>query len=194
MRALLRENVAVIIGITLPMVVVLLFVLATELPKLFVEPPRHELLLVAQMSRQYERPVRLEIATTEGQLRVRAFKLEPQQGFVPFYPVPRLFVWSPAAHELREIEIVVPDDLDTLDDGAQIPVPELAARPISTALRSPDGYEFRRTSRSGAGIFGMLFGGGSQRLVIEKSGATVTIEPPSDASIWSVEFLGWIID
>ena len=41
-----RQNAALVAGISLPIVVVVFFLLATSVPRLLVDPPRHDFLFV----------------------------------------------------------------------------------------------------------------------------------------------------
>jgi len=193
MRVFLRDNVAIVVGVSLPLVVVLLFVLATYVPRAYVEPPRHDLLLVAYNYNVQTRPERVDLRVTDGRLDVRAYKLDVNGNTVYGQPLPRLFLWSHESRSIHEISLDIPS-LETLANGAAVAVPELAQRRLGTDLRAPDGYEYRAAGYGGSGLFGMFFDRSSQKVVLQKNGATEELRMPGDVPYWNAQFLAWVVE
>jgi hypothetical protein len=190
-----RDNVAIVLGVSLPIVVVLFFVLASSLPKAYVDPPQHDLLLLSQNGPYAMRPLRLDIGVSDGRLRVRAYKLDYAGTPAVAYSqiVPRLFIWSGATRSSREIALELPDDIETFENGTEIAVPQLDGRRLSTDTRAPDGYVFRSTGY-GRGVFGLFFDRDGPRTVVEKDGAAETVRMPGDVPYWGVQFLAWVVE
>jgi len=194
----LRDNPALAIGIALPLAVVLLFVAASTVPKLFVAPPQHDFLLRVNGPPRTVRPVVVEVDVAGGRLRARVFNIESERLgdlYVPRQPTPRLFLWDHERQALREIEIAIPDDAESLPDGTEISLGELDGRRISTSLTAPDGYEYRTRDSFDAGWFGALFGGPGRRVVVAKNGVRIaTPVPEEQMAYWNTEFVGWLVD
>ena len=197
MRAFLRDNVAILIGVSLPLLVVAFFVIASNLPKAYVDPPQHDLLLLGQDGAYQSRPVQLDITVVEGRLRVRTFKPDYRGnvGVTYFQAGTRLYIWSHETRSFREVPIDLPADVETFDNGTEIAVPPLVGKRLVTELRAPDGYEYRTTGYGGGGAFDFLFSERSRpRTSIVKDGAAVTLTPPGNLPYWGVQFLAWVVE
>jgi hypothetical protein len=195
MRQFFRDNVLIVIGIALPLLVVAFFVIASRLPQAYVDPPQHDLLLLTQYGGYDARSVRLEILVNAGRLQVRAHK-SPANAQAPYVgPSPRLFLWSHETRSAHEVALPLPNDLASLADGAEIPPPpELAGRQLSTELVSPDGYELRTNGYGGDGLFGLFFARTRPRTLIAKGGAAQAIALPGEVPYWGTQFLAWIVE
>jgi hypothetical protein len=195
MRQTLRDNFAIVVGLTLPLVVVLFFVIANRVPRALVEPPRHDLLLLSNTGAYNTRPARIDVHVDGGRLRVRAYRLDytgmPALGAYSG-PMPRIYLWSHESGAVREIPLTLPEDAAALENGADIAVPELEGVRLSTELRAPDGYEFRMTGYGG-GFFPFFFDRSSPRPVVTKDGATHEVETPGGEPYWGVQFLAWVV-
>lgn len=194
-KRFVRENLMIVVSVALPVAVVLLFALATAIPRWLVEPPRYDA-LIASAAPTYggELPVRLEFDVMNGRLRLRAFEL-PDGARAS---APRLFEYVAAQRAVREITFRLPDELEALADGAPIDLPLLADRRIDRALEAPDGYVFEQRAAGGGGLFTELFGVGRGRYAarLRKNGAAVPVRLPVDAPnyYYGLRFLGWVVE
>jgi hypothetical protein len=197
MRQFFRDNFAIVLGIALPILVVVFFVVASRLPQAYVAPPQHDLLLLTQYGGYEARPVRLEILVADGRLEVRAHKVQGVGNAPPAYtgPSPRLYLWSHETRTAHEVAIVLPSGVESLADGATIPPPaELAGKRLSTDFRAPDGYELRTNGYGSGGLFGMFFERNRPRTLIAKDGAAHPVSLPGDAPYWGSQFLAWVVE
>ena len=193
MRAFLRDNVAILIGVSLPIVVVAFFVLASYAPRAYLEPPQHDAVLVSYSGGNV-RPVRVEVDVNGGRLRTRVYKLDYNGNAIVYGPnAPRLFLWSHETRSVREIPIDVPADLDGFVNGGEVQIPELAGLRLSTEQRAPDGYMLSSTGYR-SGPFGLFFDRSSPRLVLEKDGAVHAVPLPASVPYWDVRFLAWVVE
>lgn len=192
MRRILRDNPLLAVSIALPVVVVLLFVGATAIPRLMTDPPAHDLLLTVQSGDASRAlPVRILLGVEEGKVVARASKLEQYQ---PGY-APRLFRYDHESGSVREINIPVSRHAQSLDDGDVIPIPELEGVRVSPELRAPDGYEYRGRNYD-RGFMMELFGSArsGRRITVAKGGAIVPIHlPETDYWYYGANFLGWVV-
>lgn len=192
MRRFLRDNAAIVIGAALPVVVVLFFVLATQLPKAYVEPPLYDVLLLSRDGGFDERRMRIDVRIEGGFLRVRAYQVDfgnpaPSYGYVP-----RLLLWDRETRSVRELDLELPPS-DDFQNGTEVVVPELVGRRLSGNSVAPDGYVFT-TAGGSSGVFGLFFDRSEPRWVLEKDGAVHRMTLPRDSYYWSVEFVGWVLE
>jgi len=193
MKTFLRENMMIVVSIALPLLVVIFFALASVLPGLYSTPPEYDLLLSHQgRATAKTSPVKISLTVEEGRLKALVVKTD---GTIYQYN-PRLFRYDHLTGEVVEIDIQLPENVAELAEGSEIPIPELAGRKISEALRAPDGYEFRGRRRGG-GLVTELFGGSRYRtdVSIAKNGAVVRVRlPESDYWYNDVRLVGWVIE
>lgn len=191
MRKFVRDNFAILIGLALPIVVAVFFLVANYWGRASLEPPQHDAVLRTYSGGSASRAMRIEIDVIGERLRVRAFKTEYDGRPITYTPAqPRLLLWSHASETVRELTLEVPDDFV---DGTELRVPELEGRRLSTVSRSPDGYEIGTTGYRG-GLFGLFVDRSSPRLVLEKNGARRALPLPSTVPYWDVQFLAWVIE
>jgi len=191
MRRIFKDNPLLAVSIALPVAVVLLFAGATAIPRLLTDPPAHDLLLtVEQGDASRVLPVRVLLGVEDYRVLARVAKLEPhQQGYLP-----RLFRYDHASGSVREINIPVPAEAASLENGHEIEIPELEGLRVRSDLRAPDGYEYRGRNYH-RGLMMELFGsaGSNRRITVAKNGAVVPIRlPQSDYWYYGANFLGWV--
>ena len=193
MKAFLRKNLLIVVSVALPLLVVIFFALASVLPGLYATPPAYDLLLTHQgRVLATDSPVKINLSVKAERLSATLVKSDETS----YSNNPRLFRYDHVSGEVREIDIPIPENIAELPEGSEIPVPELAGLKISSALRAPDGYEFRGYRRGG-GLMMELFGGNRYRsdVTIAKDGAIVRLRlPASDYWYGDVRFLGWVTD
>lgn len=194
MKKVLRENPVIALSIALPILIVALFATANLLPKLLVDPPAYSLLLVDDTANtSISSPVNIDLSVVNDRVRVRISKRKEDER----EQFPRVYIFDHATATVRDIPIPLGEDIDQLPDGTEIVVPALANLKISTALRAPDGYEFRGYGNGGAGLITGLFGSNRSRngVSIAKDGAIVHIRLPV-ANDWysDIRFLGWVVE
>ncbi len=181
-----KDNLLIVIGVSLPLVVILLFVLATTLPKLLVAPPQHDFLFTSYVSAYPNvSPVRLNIDVYQGRVRARIYRNQGSQ-------LTKLFLLDHSTSNVREIPISIPERAETLEDGTEIRIPELETLRLDPSLKAPDGYEFRGPDYRGGGIVPELLGmRRSRRATITRGGAVIPL--PLDPPHYSIHFLGWVV-
>ena len=181
-----RDDLLIIIGVSLPLLVILLFVLATIVPRLLVAPPQYDFLFTSYVSAYPNvTPVRVNIDVYQGRARARIYRNQGAQ-------VTRLFLFDHGTSNLREIPISIPDPAEALENGNEIRIPELETIRLDPSLKAPDGYEFRGPDYRGGGIVPALLGmRRSRRATIARGGAVIPL--PLDPPHYSVHFLGWVV-
>ena len=188
---LFRENAVLVIGILLPVAVVVLFVLATYIPRLLVDPPQYDFLFAQDYS--YSPPQsrwRYEIDIDSGRkLRVRAFLNEPGK----YAPRARLFLYEHLSGNVREISLPAPETAENTEAGVLVEVPEFSDQVIDSRRVAPDGYELVERRRGRGFLLGLFYRGGRHGLAIGKNGAVVAVPSGDDVNWYGARFLGWVV-
>ena len=190
-KKLLRENAALVIGILLPVVVVVFFLLATYIPRLLVDPPQYDFLFAQDNSYSNQQSRwRHEIdIDAQGRLRVRAFLTEPDK----YAPRARLFLYEHLSGNVREISLPSPETAEDTEAGVVVEVPEFSTQPIDSRRIAPDGYEIIEPRRGGGSLLGLFYRGNRRGLAIGKNGAVLAIPSGNDSTWYGTRFLGWIV-
>lgn len=189
----LRENAALVAGIVLPVLVVILFLLSSWIPKLLVDPPQYDF-LYAQDASYYGSPSPWRHQITldpQGHLLVKAFAAKPEV----YSPGDRLFLFEHADGNVREITLPAPESAEGAENGIVVEVPEFANKIIDPSRISPDGYALVDNTRSSRGLFGLFYSGNSRPLTISKNGAVFeAAEDNAMAMGWyGARLIGWIL-
>jgi hypothetical protein len=186
-----RENAFLVAAVALPLLVVLLFIGATAIPRWFVAPPAYDLLLKTQGSYEQARAqVIVGIEVRDGRAAATVERVSGQ----PTAPGPRLFLFEHETQTVREIPLAVPQ-LAEGNPAVSVPIAELNNRRVVVGPKAPDGYEFETGYARSSGIVGELFGMGRRpRMALIKGGRTVPIALPSNEYWYGVTAVGWVLD
>jgi hypothetical protein len=202
----IKENLFIVAAVVLPLAVAALFLLATALPRYFVDDPSYALLVAIDERLANRTDYAIEFEVTGDRLKAKAVHSTASR----FFGHSELFRYTPGDEALEHIPLEIPGQLrarleselqaqDKQEARLALPLPaELANLELMTAVTAPDGYRFRNDFRGSPGLFGALFGMGSRYRVvaIEKDGRVVEIgaelEGVQGYSHYNVQFLGWI--
>jgi hypothetical protein len=188
----LRGNAFLIAAVTLPILVVGFFLLATALPRWTVPPPRYDLLLGARQHHPSTPRVSVEFTIRDGAVYAVVRPVAPNT-----YPE-RATLWL-FGHEtltLSEIPVDVPEPLAGGESAVTVPVKALTGRRVLAQTRAPDGYELQSRSKSSPGVIGELFGMRryGEALAIANRGRVVPVFVPERYEYRVPEFVGWIVE
>ena len=190
---LLRANTALVVGVLLPVVVVVFFLLATYIPRLLVDPPQYDFLFVQKhtdySSHQQSRWSHEIEIDSDRRLRVRAFMTEPEK----WVSRPRLFLYEHLSGNVREIRLSLPEPAEPAEAGGVVEVTEFSDQVIDSRHFAPDGYEFLKPRRSRGFLVGVFYRRSRRDLAISKDGAVVAVPPGDNFDSRDVQFLGWIV-
>ena len=187
----LRDNVFLVVAVSLPVAVVGLFLLLTAIPKWTVSPPRYDLLL---QTTEYTR-ANSQISVD---LFVRDETLQATLRVVKDTHLPRVRLWrfDHATLSVREIPIDVPTLAGDAHDAQTIIIEGLRGQRVVTDVKAPDGYEMRRSDRGGPGVIGDIFGMRryGQPAALVNRGRVVPVDIPTPDRYDTPAFVGWVVD
>lgn len=190
-KKFIKENFVLALGITLPVLLMIAFMLATILPNMFVEPPKHDLLFSSNHHDYNNRSsVSIKFGVKNNALRITLKETEHSNN----YPQ-RLFRYHSADQTISEISFDYPENATET-----LLIPELEGIMLNNKQKSPDGYTFKHRRHGRGGLVGEVFSGGGNRyrnqVILSKDGASFTLPTTGDNHYYynSVNFIGWIVE
>ena len=194
-RSFIRDNILIVASVALPVIIVILFAAASGIPRLFTPEPAHDLVLVARNpGTSPQLPVMLDVIVSEGRATVLVRKRDRPMTV----NMPRIYLYQSATDDVTELPFELPTDWDAVEDGAQLPITGLEGANLSTAVRAPDGYEYRGVRRGGNGLMFDLFGGRRYTgdVTIARNGAIRVISLPDHTQYWygNPQFVAWVVN
>lgn len=195
MKKIIRENLVLVMGISLPMLLVLLFFLTSVLPKSMGTPPQYELMFsVVRYDYQTAATPNFDFLVRDGKLLVRTGKNDSQN--VVRY-TRKLLVYNARDESVREIPYDM-GEIGKLAEQTEMMLPETQGMTIDTSSRAPDGYNFEGPGYGGGGgLMSELFLGGYRnpgyRIV---KGNTAYKIPNTFGDTYyagNLQFIGWIV-
>lgn len=193
-RNFIRENLVLLMGISLPVLLVVLFFLTSVLPKSFTEPPQHELLFsVIRYDYQAATAPNFEFIVRDGVLKARVGKNDNSPNVARYSR--KLLAYDGRTESIREI----PYDLaqiSRLAENEEITLQETGNMTIAPSTHSPDGYNFEGPAYGGGGLMGEVFFGGyrNQGYRIVKGRAAYKIPSTFGEAYYAgnLQFIGWV--
>jgi len=193
MKNFIKENLVLVVGLTFPLLLILIFFASTVVPKLMSTPPQYEVLFTTR-SYDYQNTTdyRLDFAVKNQKLTVKIKKHDSKD---VNYDLKRLMAYDAKTDTVREIAVDMSQVLASATDGVAV-LHETENMLIDTAIVSPDGYTLDGPSYGGGGLMGGLFGGGSRDsgFRLKKGSIGYKIPHTQQHNYYNqVQFIGWVI-
>lgn len=194
MKDFLKRNAFIVLGVSLPVVLVGFLLLVQAISRIGQEPPAYPVAFLA--SNQYSPLywIRTEVGDN-GQLALYLEKPEHASSFRHGHPLRVVIaIYDAADDRLETFDLEMP----AVGDGSErveIPLPDaLAGHRFDDSATAPDGYRFDGGDGTGGGLFTELLGVGSRhgpRLIRDGVGFRI----PDDGMIFNQRTLiGWVTD
>ncbi len=182
----LTSNTSLVIGVSLPVLLVILLWLATVIPKLTVPDPQFDLIFsIDHYDDSSPLDGNVRFLVTEGRLQATFYAAERQN----LRNSPRLYFFDVSSGNTHEINVEIPTDIS---DGQPLQIPEATAYKLSNKRIAPDGYRFDASYHGGGGF---LFFSGSYRYrgSIKKDSRVIKIPLAGQPYPGDLRFLGWVV-
>lgn len=188
-RGLLRDNAFLVAAVSLPVLVVGFFLLATAIPRWTVPPPAYDLLVKGYKpySGDYRLKVSYDLDVRNGRLQLTVRPLATEQ----YQNKPVLFLVDHRTLDAHEVAMTL---RETPPDAPETtifdPVP---GRTLLDGTKAPDGYTLDQRPYHSTGILGDLFGMHSYQSSMGLSNRgrviPVALPQPYDAPMY---FVAWV--
>ncbi len=194
----IRNNLVLVAGILLPVLLVVGFGLLQTLPRAITVPPQHDFLVVGYSYPSGDAdPSAIQFDVRDGRLRARLLP----QGEAPdrrYRQRARLYRYRVGDGVFDEIPFDPPSLEDPPDEAVTFPITGVQALSLSADARSPDGYVFEYAGHRSGGLLGEMFGMGRRGSpwVLRRDSARHELpRPPAEPFHYGndVEFLAWVL-
>lgn len=193
MKKLIKENLVLVIGLSLPILLIVLFFLATVVPKSFGTPPQYELLFTTLKYEYENSPVYVvDFKVVNNQLVAKVKKNDDKSRN---YNSKKLMAYNAKTETVREISIDLVKAAET-GDGNDAILDETKDLKIDASVVSPDGYQLEGSNYGNSGLVGGLFGGGNRNsgYRIKKGAVAYKVQTAQPDYYYNdFKFVGWII-
>jgi len=197
----IKENLVLVSGILLPVLLVGGFFVLNNAPRILADPPKYDFVLVGyRYDYQHPSDYYLTFEVRDGKLSGRAVpKGEGNANFNRQYA--GIFRYDAAANTFEEIVYELPDGLEGIEEPIPLLLTETSGLTLDKHRQSPDGYNFEFLGYRGrGGLLGEMFGMRRRYesdYVLKKDGAWFDLPKPfSDAYYYQndLHFMGWVIE
>ncbi len=192
MKNWIKENLVLVAGLTLPLLLILLFFVATVIPKALGTPPQYEMLF-SSMRYDYQRQPEyaLDFTVKNQQLLVTAKKGDEKN---PVYNSKSLFIYDGKTETVREIAVDISKSANGTS-GQPVLLDETKTWVVDNATISPDGYMLEGPNYHSGGLVGGLFGFNDYNTFRLKKGSIGYKVPNAQPNYYysQPQFVGWVI-
>jgi hypothetical protein len=192
-----KENLVLLAGIALPVLMMVGFLLASSLPQTG-DPPQYDLVFFVDdyaSNTGNNLPVTVNLVVRDGTLVAQYLPVTAGSSYGYWK---KIYRYEAATQTVRAIPFPFPADLSTITGLREEPVAGLESARLDTRLQAPDGYELGGDDYRGNGLLGDLFwrpSGASPRL--RNGTSSVPLELGTDTSYYysssNIQFLGWVV-
>lgn len=183
-----KQNIVLVVGIALPLLLMAFFYFAGRASVAGIDPPQYDAVFVVDYNEHWtDYPYR--IGVDDGKLFIRV--QPPDDAESAGRNPPKVYVFQHKTLDTRRLNI----DFKTVQDG-RVDDPEIDAlneRQLITDPTSPDGFRFEPPRHSsGLGVVGSLFGFDRNRndYVLKKGARVIALETPDRHR--PAQFIAWV--
>jgi hypothetical protein len=199
MLKFVKENLVLFLGLTVPVIVMLLFFIANAFDHSASLKPsdlRYPILLSAQTTSNNSTPFNAQVFVENQTLYVQYTHVERGVGSVP-----ELYIYEPATQKLKKLDFPPPAVNDSSVFDKKTPVMATQTMKIDTTLTSPDGFEFKYSNDEyhNDGIINELIVGGSTGEMdgpYLKKGSSyfpLLLRNQLGGRYFQTQFIGWVV-
>lgn len=197
MKQFVKENLAIVAAIVLPLVLVALFALSSVVMRTVVADPQHDFLVATNYYGGSNEAFYFDVV--QNRLKISYSFPVQVNGIYQNGNISRLWRVRVPAMTVEEIPLVPPPRGQDNTDGQRIPVdiPGVSDLQVLSQQPAPDGYTFQQSyDYYNSNLMREVFGGGSgseRAPAIMKDGRVVAVRNLGGAA-YNTHFVGWIAE
>jgi len=193
MKNFIKENLVLVIGLTLPILLIVLFFVASVIPKSMGTPPQYEMLFTINKYEYQKSPdYVIDFKVKDKKLMVSAKKTDEKNNSGNST---KLMAYDGKSETVREIALDVAK-IGAAASNGEVILEETKDLTIDTSATAPDGYVLEAPNYGSGGLLGGLFGGGYRNNGYRlKKGAVGYKIPNAQADYYygQLQFIGWVV-
>lgn len=191
-----KDNFVLIIGLALPVVLMVAFMIVASMPQKMGAPPKYDLIFwTSDYSYNKQRPVNVSLTVQDGVLKAQYTKVPD-----PKYPNSqwiKLYRFDAKTQTVRQLEFGDPYDMDKIDPSREDTVEATKGLKLDTTLKSPDGFELTAENYRRYGLVNEIFGSWRNDYNMKlRNGLTAVPLKTGNASetfyTGTTNFVGWV--
>lgn len=192
-----KDNFVLIVGLTLPVLLMLGFMLASSLPNINADPPQHDFVFAVPTT-DNKLPISLKLTVDKDNRLIAQYTRNVTPEGYSYNSWKKLYVFEAKTQKVRELPLPYPDNMEEIKTVQAEIVDATKTMKLDTTLESPDGYSLSYDGYSRSGLVGDLFIGGrySSEPRLRKGSASVKLISSNRQVPFyygSVEFIGWSV-
>jgi len=193
LKNFIKENFVLVTGLALPVLLVVLFFVASVLPKSMAVPPQYEMLFTEmRYDNQSMSPYNVDFFIKDGVLKARVWENPRQGGMVNRK---KLLAYDGKTQSVREIAYDV-SKIGKVPDQTEVVLDEVKNMKVDGSEKAPDGYEFENGGYGSGGLVTDIFGGGYRTGMPRVTKGAAVFKIPNNGNNYygtNIQFLGWVI-
>jgi hypothetical protein len=174
-----KDNFVLIVGLALPVLLIVGFMLASSLPQVLSDPPKHDLVFSTTdyPPNANNIPVSVRFIVDDGVLKAQYVRTAVAPNNYSYNSWKRLYLYEANRQKVRQLTFGFPADMDGITGTKEQIVEATKDMRLDTTLQSPDGYELSYDGYTRSGLL-------SVRLT--------TGDGNTYFSYGDVQFVGWV--
>lgn len=192
-----KDNFVLIVGLTLPLLLMVSFMIFATLPQKLSDPPTYDLVfsIADYNTGNSNLPISVNFVVHEGKLKAQYIAYNPPGNYGNSWR--RLYIYEAKTQKVRQLAFGYPDDMDKIEGTREDLVEATKDLTLDTTLEAPDGYQLSYAGYSRSGLFNDLFwgGGNASEPRLRKGVSSVKLMPDdSNTSFYygDMQFIGWV--
>ena len=200
MTKFLKDNFVLVVGLTLPILLMIGFIVFSTLPRSLSNPPQHDLIFAVPdysvSSNNF--PVNVILIVKDGVLKAQYTRVAPApNGAYYGGGWKKLYRYQAGPQTVRELPFGIPQDVASIAPLREETVEATKDLTLDTTLRGPDGYELDYGRNRVRGLLTDIFwSSSSSEPRLRKGASSVRLRTGDGRTSFyagSVEFIGWVI-
>lgn len=193
----IKENFVLVVGLALPVLLMIAFMIFATLPQKLSDPPGYDLVFSTSdfNTASSNLPVSVNFVVRDGKLKAQ-FVADDSPGSSG-HLWRNLYVYEAGTGKVRQLPFGYPHDMESITGMREALVESTQDLMLDTTPVAPDGYQLSYDGYSRSGLFNSLFWGGgySNEPRLRKGGSSVRLAADYSNTAFQygdVQFLGWV--
>jgi hypothetical protein len=197
-RNFFKDNFVLIVGLALPVILMVGFMMAQSMPAAMTDPPKYDLIFSApDYPSNKNLPVSVLLVVRDGTLKAQYTRVAPQQ--YTYNTWLKLYRYDAKTQLVSELPFGYPEDMDKIETMREDTVEATKNLKLSTTLTSPDGYDMSYETNRHHGLVNEIlwnFGNNSSEMRLRKGASSVRLTTGNNQYPFyygSATFVGWVV-